>query len=56
VEQAEANPPPDDNTPPLTDNGVHSDMVFLPHVMDQVKHFLATGEIVQYCDGPCDPD
>ncbi|MDP8254938.1 MAG: hypothetical protein P9M14_04255 [Candidatus Alcyoniella australis] len=56
VEQAQANPPPESNVPPTVDNNVHSDVVFLPHVMQQVSHLLATGEVVQYCDGPCDPD
>jgi hypothetical protein len=56
VEQVQANPPPEENIPPLVDNGAHSDVIFLPHVMDQVMHFMLTGEIVQFCDGPCDPD
>jgi hypothetical protein len=56
VEQVQANPPPPENVPPDVDNGAHSDMVFLPNALDQVMHFLDTGEIVQYCDGSCDPD
>lgn len=48
--------PPEENVPPAKDNGVHSDMVFLPHVMEQVAHFMATDEVVQFCDGACDPD
>jgi len=23
---------------------------------DQMIHFLSTGEVVNYCDGVCDPD
>ena len=56
VDQVQADPPPENNTPPQSDNGVHSGMVFLPNVMEQVLHFVATGEVVQYCDGLCDPD
>jgi hypothetical protein len=56
VEQVLANPPPEDNTPPLTGNGVHYDAIVMPHVMEQSIHFLLDGEIVQNCDGLCDPD
>jgi len=48
--------PPEVNVPPEKDNGVHSDMVFLPNVMEQVAHFLKTGEVKQFCEGACDPD
>ena len=48
--------PPSTNVPPSSDNGVHSDMVFLPHVLQQASVFLDTGVVQQYCDGPCDPD
>jgi hypothetical protein len=56
VDQVEADPPPEGNVPPTSDNGAHADMVFLPHVQAQVLHFIETGEVVQYCNGPCDPD
>ena len=56
VDQVLANPPPEDNTPPLTGNGVHFDAIVMDHVMQQSIHFLLNGEIVQYCDGLCDPD
>ena len=56
VEQVMANPPPLTNVPPTVDNGAHSDILFMPHVMEQVKHFLQEGEVVQYCTGLCDPD
>lgn len=56
VDQAEQNPPPEENVPPSVENGVHADMVFLGHVMDQVETMVNTGRIVQLCDGPCDPD
>ncbi|MCL4232937.1 MAG: hypothetical protein KJ042_00280 [Deltaproteobacteria bacterium] len=56
VDQALANFPPDENVPPSGDNGVHSDAVLLPHVLDQVTTLLETGVIQQYCSGLCDPD
>ncbi len=56
VEEVLANPPPEDNTPPLGDNGVHGSVPYLPHDLEQSIHFLLSGEIVQYCDGLCDPD
>ena len=56
VEQTKVYMPPAENVPPTQENMVHSDMCFLPHVVDQVFHFGLTGEIVQPCDGPCDPD
>ena len=56
VEQVLANPPPETNVPPETGNGVHADILFKEHVVDQLKHFFSTGEVVQYCEGACDPD
>ena len=56
VDQVLANPPPLTNVPPLVENGAHFDMCFMPHVLDQVVHFLLEAEVVQYCDGLCDPD
>ncbi len=56
VEDVLDNPPPEDNTPPVSDNGVHGNAVTLPHVLQQTVNFLLTGEIVRYCDGLCDPD
>ena len=56
VEQVLDNPPPTDNTPPLSDNGVHGAAVTLPNALEQSVYFLLEGEIVQYCSGLCDPD
>ena len=56
VEQEQANPPPEQNIPPTSDNGVHSDMCFLENVLEQVSTFMDTGNVVQYCEGACDPD
>ncbi len=56
VDQEQANPPPQTNIPPASDNGVHSDMVFLDNVLDQIGVFMETGNIEQYCTDSCDPD
>jgi len=48
--------PPTNNTPPLQDNGVHTYMCFMDNVLEQVLNFALSGELVQYCTGPCDPD
>ena len=48
--------PPLSNTVPTMDNGVHSDLVFLPNSGQQVVTFLGTGRIEQTCTGSCDPD
>ena len=48
--------PPRDNTVPTMDNGVHSDLVYLPNTGRQVLTFLETGRIEQTCAGSCDPD
>ncbi|NLH50632.1 MAG: hypothetical protein GX444_18810 [Myxococcales bacterium] len=48
--------PPESNIPPEVDNGVHTDMCFQTNVLEQVATFTQTGQVVQYCAGPCDPD
>jgi hypothetical protein len=48
--------PPSDNTLPTEDNGTHSLSVALPTSIEQVVDLLTTGQIVQTCEGPCDPD
>ncbi len=48
--------PPEQNTLPEKDNGVHTDVCFQPQVLEQVGHFLETGEIIQYCEGSCNPN
>jgi len=53
---AEANPPPETNVPPASDNGTHGAVSFLDHVMGDSFHFLQTGEARQSCTGMCDPD
>lgn len=55
-DEVEADPPPEENVPPQTDNGVHGRAPFLDHMMEQNLHFLNEGEIVHACTGPCDPD
>ena len=55
-EMFEANPPPESNVPPLSDNGTHGAVSFLPHILGQSFHFLENGEVINPCDGACDPD
>ena len=55
-DRVEADPPPEENVPPRTDNGVHGRAPFLEHMMEQNFHFLQSGEIVHACTGACDPD
>ena len=45
-----------ENVLPEKDNGVHTDVCYLPQVLQQVGHFLQTGEITQYCEGACNPN
>jgi hypothetical protein len=48
--------PPETNVPPTVDNGVHTNVCFLPNVVDQVVEFTRNEMIKQFCDGPCDPE
>lgn len=48
--------PPDDNTLPTMDNGTHSESIQVATSLEQVTHLFETGEIIQPCDGVCDPD
>jgi hypothetical protein len=48
--------PPDENTIPVTDNGVHNDAVLTEAMFGQAAHLFEYGEIVHPCDGECDPD
>ena len=56
VDLVDADPPPESNIPPNSDNGAHSEMCFMPHTFQQVFGFLIDEELVQYCEGPCNPD
>jgi hypothetical protein len=56
VDSTDAYTPPEDNSIPTQDNGVHANAPLMRHAMDQVINFLKTGEAEQYCDGPCDPN
>lgn len=51
-----AEPPPEGNMPPATDNGVHGDVRRTDAYREQMGVFLEFGRITQPCDGPCDPD
>ncbi len=56
VDSTDVYTPPEDNSIPTQDNGVHANAPLMDHAMDQAIHFLKTGEAVQFCDGPCDPN
>ncbi|RME24558.1 MAG: hypothetical protein D6806_09405, partial [Deltaproteobacteria bacterium] len=52
-----AEPPPQDARPAAGDNGVHSRVRELPAAVRQIDAFLLPGgEIIQTCDGSCDPE
>jgi hypothetical protein len=36
--------------------GPHDEPFRSPQGIAQLAHFLATGEVISVCDGPCDPD
>ena len=55
-ENLEAYFPPDENTIPETDNGVHNDAVLTEAMFGQAGHLFEYAEIVHPCDGECDPD
>ena len=41
--------------PPPAKNDTHEDLRKLDVAQDQLWHFLETGEVIEVCDGPCDP-
>lgn len=47
---------PFENTPPNKDFDTHEDTRRALSAQDQLWHFLTTGEVVNYCDGVCDPE
>jgi hypothetical protein len=48
--------PPDENTTPVMDNGVHNSAVLRESIFDQIQTLYETGELIHPCDGACDPD
>jgi hypothetical protein len=48
--------PPFENLAPASDNDVHHSMNFLPNAHLQIAQLFLQGEVVQYCEGTCDPD
>ncbi len=48
--------PPDENTIPETDNGVHNSAVLRENIFDQIRELFISGEAIHPCDGPCDPE
>lgn len=52
----EAYTPPETNTTPTTENGVHGEAPTSEVALAQLAWLLETGTIIHTCDGPCDPD
>ncbi len=48
--------PPETNTTPTEENGVHGDAPTSAKALEQLAWLLETGTIVHTCDGPCDPE
>jgi hypothetical protein len=48
--------PPSGNLSAQEDNGTHETIRDLDVYVEQLGHFLETGEILQLCEGACDPD
>ena len=48
--------PPDQNTLPALDNGVHNSAVLQDATFEQVALLFSTGLIFHTCDGTCEPD
>jgi len=47
---------PFENLPPDDEYDTHEDTRRTFSAQEQLYHFLSTGEVVNYCDGTCDPD
>lgn len=48
--------PPETNTAPSGENGVHHAMNFLPNVHAQIASLFLSGQIISTCTGTCDPN
>ncbi len=48
--------PPDENTIPELDNGVHNDAVLQEATFEQARVLFEDGEIIHPCDETCEPD
>jgi hypothetical protein len=48
--------PADGEEPVAGEVGPHDEPFRSPQGIAQLAHFLATGEVISVCDGPCDPD
>ncbi len=49
-------PVPLDNTPMRDGSDPHAVLWNYDAGIDELEHFLRTGEVVSFCDGPCDPE
>lgn len=48
--------PPDENTIPVRDNGVHGEVPLAAQQLNQLRALIRDGQAVHLCDGPCDPN
>ena len=49
-------PIPLDNVPMREGNDPHGSIWYYDAGLSELEHFLRTGEVMSFCDGPCDPD
>ena len=50
-------PPPAGNEAPTEGNGAHGDQRWLPAAMEQMSAFWQPdGQVISFCEGPCDPE
>ncbi|MEN9787271.1 MAG: hypothetical protein RLZZ299_2535 [Pseudomonadota bacterium] len=49
-------PVPFENVPPTGDDDTHEDTRRVRAAQDQLDRFLRTGEVIDLCDGACDPE
>ena len=48
--------PPDENTIPAMDNGVHNSAVLRENIFEQIRELFINGEVIHPSDGVCDPE
>jgi hypothetical protein len=48
--------PPETNTPPSDENGVHHEMNFVPAAHAQIAALFLQGKVIHPCNGTCDPE
>ncbi len=56
VYDEQVTPSPLGNLPPAEDNDTHGTSRYIPAFRKQLGTFLETRKLIQFCDGPCDPE